>query len=89
MSSKRPDKVSPTVRVTARTRDQLRRLSATTGRSAPDLLEEAVDLIEQERMLEAANEAFAALRADPAAWEEEMEERRAWHGVDADRVDED
>ena len=38
-------------------------------------------------LLDDANEAFASLRADAAAWAEELEERRAWESMDADTWD--
>lgn len=82
MAAKSTAKISPTVRVHPRTREQLRRLSTATGRSTPDLLAEAVDRVEQDGLLASANEAFAALREDPEAWSEELEERRAWDGAE-------
>lgn len=84
MAGKRSEKVSPTVRVHARTREQLRRITADTGRSAPDILAEGVDRIDQDGLITAANEAFAALRADPVAWAEELAEREAWQAIDSD-----
>jgi hypothetical protein len=39
------------------------------------------------RMLEQANRAYAALRADPEAWAEELEERRAWEATLADDIE--
>jgi hypothetical protein len=87
MAARRPAKISPTVRVHERTREQLRRLTSETGRSAPDLLADAVDLIEHDRILDAANEAFAALRSDPVAWEETLQERREWHDGEPDPGD--
>lgn len=42
------------------------------------VLEEAVYLLEGQRLLEATNEAYAALRANPAAWQELQEERAEW-----------
>ena len=56
------------VRASDETLDRLRRLREVTGESTADLLERAVELLEQDRFLDAANAAFAALRADPAAW---------------------
>jgi len=41
-------------------------------------------LLEQDRFLETANAAFANLRADPAAWQAEREERALWEGTLAD-----
>lgn len=74
----------PTVRVNSATRDKLRRLSEATGKSMPDLLASSVDALERDLFLDRANDAFAALRADPDLWSEELEERRAWEGTVGD-----
>jgi len=67
-----------TIRVSRRTRDVLQALAAQYGSSMQAVLEEAVDLLEGQRLLEATNEAYAALRANPAAWQELQEERAEW-----------
>ena len=38
-------------------------------------------------MLEQGNAAYAALRADPNEWAEEMEERQAWEATLSDGID--
>jgi hypothetical protein len=78
-----------TVRVHARTREKLRRLSASTGRSTPELLEVSVDALERELLLDAANAAFAALRRDASEWERELAERSAWESTLSDDLAED
>ena len=72
------------VRASDETLDRLRRLREVTGESTADLLDRAVELLEQDRFLDAANASFAALRADPAAWREEQSERDLWEGTLAD-----
>lgn len=67
-----------TIRVSRRTRDVLQALAEQYGSSMQAVLEEAVDLLEGQRLLEATNEAYAALRANPAAWQELQEERAEW-----------
>jgi hypothetical protein len=42
------------------------------------VITQAVENLRRQRMLEEANAAFAALRQDPAAWEQEREERELW-----------
>ncbi len=42
------------------------------------ILDEAVETYRRQCFLERANAAFAALRNDPNAWQEELEERAAW-----------
>jgi len=42
------------------------------------VLVEAIEQYRRKRFLEQMNTGFAALRADPRAWKEELEERRLW-----------
>jgi hypothetical protein len=72
------------VRAHQPTVEKLRRLRAQTGEATADLLAEAVDLLERERFLDAANAAFAELRTDPERWREELRERSLWEGTLAD-----
>ena len=67
-----------TVRITTDTADTLRELARSTGRSMQDLLAAAVDAYWRRLLLDETNAAYAALRADPKAWQEELEERRLW-----------
>ena len=75
-----------TVRAHEATVKKLRQLAAETRRTMPDLIAESVELLERDRLLDSANEAFAALRADERAWQEELAERAAWDGTLADDV---
>lgn len=52
--------------------------STTELRCAPDALE-------RERLLDAINAGYAALRSDPTAWDEEIAERDHWDSVELDR----
>ena len=67
-----------TIRGSRRTRDRLQHLAEQYGSSMQAVLEEAVELYQGQRLLEATNAAYAALRADPAAWRELQEERAEW-----------
>lgn len=51
------------------------------------VLKQAVDSYRREKFLEAANRAFAALRSDPQAWEEEQQERKVWDQTIADGLE--
>lgn len=75
---------SATVRITKDTREVLRKLSAQTGEPMQAILDKAVDAYRRQRLLEDANRAYAALRSNPGAWEEELEERRLWDNAVAD-----
>ena len=52
------------------------------------VLARSVEALRRQHILEETNAAFAALRSDPQAWEEEQEERRAWDTTFADNLDE-
>ncbi|MBK7219004.1 MAG: toxin-antitoxin system protein [Candidatus Promineofilum sp.] len=70
--------LTTTIRVSRRTRDRLQRLAEQYGSSMQAVLEEAVELYQGQRLLEATNAAYAALRANPVAWQELQEERAEW-----------
>ena len=67
-----------TVRIRQDTHRSLRELASRTGRSLPDVLEEAVETLRRQSFLQGLAADFAALRADPEAWQDELEERAAW-----------
>ncbi len=67
-----------TIRVSAKTHRMLAQLSREAGTSMNDLVEQAVELYRRQRIIAEANVAYAALRADPAAWAEVQAERKVW-----------
>jgi len=69
---------SSTVRIDSATHKMLQSLSAQTGLKMQEILGEAVELYRRKLLLDKANAAFAALKADSEAWKEEQEERAAW-----------
>ncbi len=73
-----------TVRLPETTRATLRELATQSGEPMSVVLEKAVEAYRRQCMLEQANAAYAALRADSAVWAEEMAERRAWEATLAD-----
>ncbi len=80
---------SSTVRMRETTRNMLRELASLTGEPMQTVLEHALDRYRRELFLERANAAFAALRDDPAAWKDELEEREAWDATLSDDLEED
>jgi predicted transcriptional regulator len=56
----------------------LAELSASSGKSIQAVLEQAIEQYRRQQFLEAANQAYIALRNNPEAWQEELEERLAW-----------
>ena len=77
-----------TVRVREHVHATLQSLSTEMGKSIQDIVEEAVDAFRRQRMLDQHNAAYAALKADPARWQDELEERRGWDRANADRLEE-
>ena len=57
---------------------KLRELAKVAGATMPDVLAEAIDELYRRRFLDECNRAYARLKADPKAWRQELEERRAW-----------
>lgn len=53
----------------------------------PALVHKAVLEYRRRRILAQGNLAYAAVRAEPAAWAEELEERAAWESTVADGLD--
>ena len=51
------------------------------------VLDEAVEHFRREKLLVAANAAYAQLRADPESWKEELAERRRWDAALADGLE--
>ena len=62
-------------------------LAAKTGASMPETLEKAIDTYYREQFQESVNRAYAALRANPKAWAEELAERRALEGTLSDGLE--
>lgn len=67
-----------TVRIGKEAHEVLRELASQTGESMPTVLAKALEEYRRKRFWEEANAAWAALRADPQAWQEELEERALW-----------
>jgi len=57
---------------------KLRQLASSAGATMPEVLAEAIDELYRKRFLDECNRAYARLRADPKAWKQELDERRAW-----------
>jgi hypothetical protein len=53
-----------------------------------EILEKAIEVYRRKRLLEMGNRAYAALKNDPKAWEQELVERKLWENTLADGLDE-
>ncbi len=59
---------SATVRISVKAKETLKKLAEQTGKKMQTVLDEAIESYRRQRLLEEANAAFAALRADKEAW---------------------
>jgi predicted transcriptional regulator len=78
---------STTVRISKETRETLRELAEQVGQPIQKVLDSAVEAYRRQCILEQANAAYAALRADAEAWREEQSERQLWEGTLADGLE--
>ncbi len=65
----------------------LKELSEQEGASMQSLLDRAVELLRRAIFLAQTNAAFAALRENPKAWQQEQRERALWDHALSDGVD--
>lgn len=79
---------STTVRISEQTRATLRELAEKLGEPMHAVLEQAVEAYRRERFFADLDAAYAALRSDPSAWREELEERSELDGALADDLGE-
>ena len=80
---------SLSIRISTETHQKVRELAKTDGESMQNVIDKAIEDYRRQRFLEEANRQYAALRADPQAWQEELEEREAWDAVLMDGLTED
>lgn len=76
-----------TVRIDAETNQILRELAARDGESMGAVLRRAIKAYRRKRFLDDLNRGYAALRRNPKAWKEELDERRAWDSALADGLE--
>lgn len=70
--------VETQVRISGTTHETLQHLSAELGESMQTILEQAVEQYRRRKFQEGLNQDFQALKEDPQAWREELEERALW-----------
>ncbi len=80
---------STTIRVTRQSREALRQISEATGKRQQEVVDEAVEAYRRQLLLDRANQAYAALRANSAVWKREAAERSAWDATLGDGRDKD
>ncbi len=77
-----------TIRVSEKTRATLRDLALEVGAPMHEVVEKAVEVYRRQRLLDGTNAAYAALRADPEAWQELQGERQVFDQPIGDGLEE-
>ena len=80
---------STTVRLNVDSWETLRRIAKESGRPLQEILAEAIEQYRRKVFLEQANTEYAALRAQPEGWAEELAERRPWESTLLDGLEDD
>lgn len=80
---------SVTVRLPNEAREALRTLAHDMDLPMQDVLVKAIDSYRRQILLEQLNEDYAALREDPVAWREVLEERAEWDATLLDGLQDD
>jgi predicted transcriptional regulator len=75
---------STTIRVRPETHKALARLAKENHSSMQNVLNEALEAYRRKVFLQRANQAYAELRNDPAAWSHYQKEMKAWDGTTED-----
>lgn len=65
----------------------LQRLARESGKNQQQIIHEALDTYQRERLLDEINAGFERLRSDSAAWQAEMDERKLWETTLTDDID--
>jgi predicted transcriptional regulator len=75
---------SYTIKISSTSYNTLQQIAARSGESIEALLDQAIEQYRRQKFLEAANQAYAALRNNPEEWAIEIEEREPWDVTLAD-----
>lgn len=84
-----PGQGTTMMRVPVQAHATLQRLAEEEATTMQDVLSRAVEAYRREKIFQAADAAYAELRADQQAWQQEEEERAAWDGTLMDGVHDD
>jgi hypothetical protein len=75
------------IRVERKVQKRLRDLAARTGESMQEVVAAAIEEYERKVFWDQVNAEFTALRSDPKAWRQELEERAKWDHTLSDGLD--
>jgi predicted transcriptional regulator len=77
-----------TIRVNNKIYSIIKSLARQENENMQDVLEKAVENYKRKMFFEKLNNAYAKLKADPEAWEQELIERKEWDTVLTDGLEE-
>ncbi len=80
---------TPIIHLSETSQQILHELAERTGQSMSEVLDKALDAYRRKLFFEQLNAGYAALRADPEAWAEELAERKVWNATLMDGLDPD
>lgn len=75
------------VRISSGSYQILKSIAKDKGQSMQSVIDEAIEDLRRRQILDETNSAFSALKADQAAWREELEERELWRNTLSDGVE--
>ena len=80
----RPERtrLSTTVRIDVETHEKVRDLAERRNEALQETVAAAVDRLFREQFFAELNQDYAALRADPVLWQQELAEREEWQSFD-------
>ena len=70
--------MSATVRISRASSQALKLIAAQAGEPMQAVLDKAIEAYRRQYFLQKANDAYANLRENAEAWQEEIKEREAW-----------
>ena len=76
-----------TVRISPKAHQALKELSKLTGQPMPAVLDQAIEEYRRRQFLKGLSADFAALRRNPKAWQQELEERTEWDSTLGDGLE--
>jgi len=77
------------VNISEASQQLLKELAEQTGQTMMGVLESALEEYRRKHFFDKVNSGYAALRADPASWAEELAERKLWDATLMDGLDSD
>lgn len=79
--------MAETVRIEPATHAALAEIARAKHLSLTEALSRVVEAYRREMLIQALDEDYAALRADPEAWREELQERELWDPTNLDGLE--